>query len=73
MERGSSTNNALSPEQANKRAKESNAGLLTFMMIGRYMVALAAKNEPNRQVRQAKRRQLVGTWNSYTNSIVARA
>lgn len=74
MERGTSAaNDGITPERARKRAYESNTGLLVFMMIGRFMVELAANNEPDPRVRRAKRNQLLNEWTTYTGHVAARA
>lgn len=62
-------NNTLHPEIARKRANESGTGMLVFMMMGRFLVELAANNEPNPQVRRYKRRQLLQEWSQYTSHV----
>ena len=64
--------NTLNPEVARKRANERGTGMLMFMMMGRFMLELAASNEPDPQVRRYKRQQLLQEWTQYT-SHVARA
>lgn len=75
MERGtpSAANDGTRLERARQRAQESNTGLLMFMVIGRYMVELAARNEPDPYVRHAKRNQLLSEWTRYTGHVAARA
>lgn len=74
MELGTSDADAAAKqEQARKRARESSTGLMVFMMLGRYMVELAAKNEPDPNVRRFKRSQLLDEWSAYTTHVAAKA
>jgi hypothetical protein len=55
--------------RALEKARNSQTGLYTLTMLAGWAIRLAARAEPDRKVRSARRNLLLDTWNRFSGNL----
>ncbi len=53
-------------KRAQKKARETSTGVLTFLLVAEWAVHLATNIEPDPEVRRARRELMVRKWRRYS-------